>query len=162
MSAEGFTCTQAVGVANHADLERTEKYLIADIAAACATLGSRQRIFERVFVTYSMSQLCLIKAHLRGLGYMVPVGQRPRKQDLIAAIVSAGELTATGPTVSKRTRKDICSSASAAARAPTVSKPAASSSAGVAEQPGLRAEGRARAALSRAPGQQSSLRLAQC
>ena len=72
---------------------------------------------------------------------MVPVGQRPRKQDLIAAIVSAGELTATGPTVSKRTRKDICSSASAAARAPTVSKPAASSSAGVAEQPGLRAEG---------------------
>ena len=72
---------------------------------------------------------------------MVPVGLRPRKQDLIAAIVSAGELTATGPTVSERTHKDICSSASAAARAPTVSKPAASSSAGVAEQPGLRAEG---------------------
>ena len=52
---------------------------------------------------------------------MVPVAQRPRHQDLIAAIVSTGELTATGPTVSRRTRKDICSSASAAAAtAPTV------------------------------------------
>ena len=58
MSATDTACTQAVGVANHADLERTEKDLIADIAAECATLGSRQRIFERVFVTYSMSQLC--------------------------------------------------------------------------------------------------------
>ena len=126
--------------------------LIADIAAECDTPGSRQRIFARVFVNWSMHELRLIKARLRGLGYMVPVGQRPRKQDLIAAIVSAGELTATAPTVSERTRKDICSSASAAARAPTVSKPAASSSAGVAEQPGLRAEGASQGSSFEGPG----------
>ena len=126
--------------------------LIADIAAECDTPGSRQRIFARVFVNWSMHELRLIKARLRGLGYMVPVGKRPRKQDLIAAIVSAGELAATAPTVSERTRKGIFSSASAAARAPTVSKPAASSSAGVAEQPGLRAEGASQGSSFEGPG----------
>ena len=97
--------------------------LIADVAAECDTPANRQHIFAEVLVNWSMHELRLFIARLRGLGYMVPVGQRPRKQDLIAAIVSAGECTATAPTVSKRTRKDICSSA------------------GVAEQLGLRAEG---------------------
>ena len=97
--------------------------LIADVAAECDTPANRQHIFAEVLVNWSMHELRLFIARLRGLGYMVPVGQRPRKQDLIAAIVSAGECTATAPTVSKRTRKDICSSA------------------GVAEQLGLRADG---------------------
>ena len=85
--------------------------LIADIAAECGSPANRQRIFAEVLVTLSMPELRLFMARLRGIGYKVPVGQRPRKQDLIAAIVSAGECTATAPTVSKRTRKDICSSA---------------------------------------------------
>ena len=78
---------------------------------------------------------------------MVPVAQRPRQQDLIAAIVNAGECIAKAPIVSKqasKTRKDICSSASAAAAtAPTVSKRARKEcdARAPAEQSGLRAEG---------------------
>ena len=85
--------------------------LIADIAAKCDTSAIRQRIFAEVLVDWSMHELRLFIARMRGLGCMGPVGQRPRKQDLIAAIVRAGERTATTPTASKRARKDICSSA---------------------------------------------------
>ena len=94
-----------------------------------------------------MHDLRLFIVRLRGLGYMVPVAQRPRQQDLIAAIVNAGECIAKAPIVSKqasKTRKDICSSASAAAAtAPTVSKRARKEcdARAPAEQSGLRAEG---------------------
>ena len=85
--------------------------LIADIAAECDSPAVRQRIFAKVLGNWSMHELRLFIARMRGLGCMGPVGQRPRKQDLIAAIVCAGERTATTPTASKRARKDICSSA---------------------------------------------------
>ena len=71
--------------------------LIADIAAERATSAIRQL---RLFI-----------ARMRGLGCMGPVGQRPRKQDLIAAVVRAGERAATTPIASRWARKDICSSA---------------------------------------------------
>ena len=96
--------------------------LIADIAPECDTPANRQRIFAEVLGTWSMHELRLFIARLKGLGYMVPVAQRPRQQDLIAAIVNAGECIAKAPIVSKRARKE-CD-----ARAP-------------AEQSGLRAEG---------------------
>ena len=77
--------------------------------------------------------------------------EQPRKDTccsvLIAAIVNAGECIAKAPIVSKqasKTRKDICSSASAAAAtAPTVSKRARKEcdARAPAEQSGLRAEG---------------------
>ena len=92
--------------------------LIADIAPECDAPAKRQRIFEEVLGPWSKRELRLLIARLRGLGYMVPVAQRPRQQDLIAAIVNAGECIAKAPIVSKRmskTRKGICSSASAAA-----------------------------------------------
>ena len=122
--------------------------LIADIAPECDTPAKRQRIFAQVLGTWLKHELRLFIARLRGLGYMVPVAQRPRHQDLIAAIVNAGECIAKAPIVSKqtsKTRKDICSSASAAAAtAPAVSKLARKDicfSAGVAEQLGLHTEG---------------------
>ena len=93
--------------------------LIADIAAKCDTSAGRQRIFADVLAPWSVRELRLFIARSSCVG---PVGQRLRKQDLIAAIVRAGECTATAPTVSKRTRMDIHSSA------------------GVAEQLGLHAE----------------------
>ena len=93
--------------------------LIADIAPECDTPAKRQRIFAEVLGTWLKHELRLLIARLRGLGYMVPVNQRPRHQDLIAAIVNAGECIAKAP---KRARKE-CD-----ARAP-------------AEQSGLRAEG---------------------
>ena len=97
--------------------------LIADIALECDAPAKRQRIFAEVLGTWLKHELRLFIARLRGLGYMVPVAQRPRHQDLIAAIVNAGERIAKAPIVSKqtsKTRKDICSSASAAAAtAPT-------------------------------------------
>ena len=100
--------------------------LIADIASECDAPAKRQCIFAEVLGPWSKRELRLLIARLRGLGYMVPVAQRPRHQDLIAAIVNAGECIAKAPIVSKqtsKTRKDICSSASAAAAmAPTVSK----------------------------------------
>ena len=121
--------------------------LIADIAPECDTPANRQRIFAEVLGTWLMHDLRLFIARLRGLGYMVPVAQRPRQQDLIAAIVNAGECIAKAPIVSKqasKTRRDICSSASAAAAtAPTVSKRARKEcdARAPAEQSGLRAEG---------------------
>ena len=96
--------------------------LIADIAPECDAPAKRQRIFAEVLGTWLKHELRLFIARLRGLGYMVPVAQRPRHQDLIAAIVNAGERVAKAPTVSKQARKE-CD-----ARAP-------------AEQSGLRAEG---------------------
>ena len=102
--------------------------LIADIAPECDAPAKRQRIYAEVLGTWLKRELRLFIVRLRGLGYMVPVAQRPRNQDLIAAIVNAGECIAKAPIVSKqtsKTRKDICSSASAAAAtAPTVSKQA--------------------------------------
>ena len=98
--------------------------LIADIAPECEAPAKRQHIFAEVLGTWLKHELRLFIARLRGLGYMVPVAQRPRRQDMIAAIVNAGECIAKAPIVSKqtsKTRKDICSSASAAAAtAPTV------------------------------------------
>ena len=85
--------------------------LIADIAAKCDTSAMRQRIFAEVLVNWSMRDVRLFIARMRGLGYMGPVGQKSRKQDLIAAIVRAGERTDMTPTASTRARKDICSSA---------------------------------------------------
>ena len=101
--------------------------LIADIAAKCDTSAGRQRIFANVLAPWSVSELRLFIARSSCVG---PVGQRLRKQDLIAAIVRAGECTATAPTVSTAT-------------APTVSKRTRMdirSSAGLAEQLGLHAE----------------------
>ena len=100
--------------------------LIADIAPECDVLAKRQRIFAEVLGTWLKHELRFFIACLRGHGYMVPMARRPLHQDLIAAIVNAGECIAKAPIVSKqtsKTRKDICSSASAAAAtAPTVSK----------------------------------------
>ena len=59
--------------------------LIADIAPECDTPANRQRILAEVLGTWLMRDLRLFIARLRGLGYMVPVAQRPRQQDLIAA-----------------------------------------------------------------------------
>ena len=131
--------------------------LIADIAPECDTLANRQRIFADVLGTWSMHELRVFIARLRGLGYMVPVAQRPRQQDLIAAIVNAGECIAKVPMVSKqtsKTRKDICSSASAAAAtAPIVSKRARKEcdARAAAEQSGLCAEGASQSSSAEGP-----------
>ena len=114
--------------------------LIADIAPECDTLANRQRIFAEVLGTWSMHELRVFIARLRGLGYMVPVAQRPRQQDLIAAIVNAGECIAKGPgKQTSKTRKDLCSSASAAAAR------------AAAEQSGLCAEGASQSSSAEGP-----------
>ena len=100
--------------------------LIADIAPECNTPAMREGIFTEVLGTWLKRDLHSFITRLRGLGYIVPVAPRPRQKDLIAAIANARECIAKAPIVSKqtsKTRKDICSSASAAAAtAPTVSK----------------------------------------
>ena len=111
--------------------------LIADVAGECDTLANRQRVFAEVFATWTMHELRLFIARLKGLGYTVPVGQRPRRPDLIAAVVSTREYIARAPAVSKRMRKDICSSAGAC------------SSAGVAEPLGPCSEGTSQDSCSR-------------
>lgn len=111
-------------------LQSTRKSdLIADLAAECDTLANRQRIIAEVLTTWTMHELRLFIARLKGLGCMVAVGKRPRQQDLIAAIVDAREYAARAPAVSKHMRpiprvsyalgnsqavcKDVCSSTSA-------------------------------------------------
>ena len=111
--------------------------LIADVAGECDTLADRQRVFAEVFATWTMHELRLFIARLKGLGFTIPVGQRPRKPDLIAAVVSAREHIARAPAVSKRMRKDLCSSAGAC------------SSAGVAEPLGPGSEGMSQDSCSR-------------
>ena len=64
--------------------------LIADIVPECDAPAKRQRIFAEVLGTWLKHDLRLFIARLRGLGYMVPVAQRPRHQDLIAAIQCMG------------------------------------------------------------------------
>ena len=54
--------------------------LIADIAPECDTPAKRQRIFAEVLFTWFKHELRLLIARLRGLGYMVPVTQRPRSR----------------------------------------------------------------------------------
>ena len=121
--------------------------LIADIAPECNTPAMREGIFTEVLGTWLKRDLHSFITRLRGLGYIVPVAPRPRQKDLIAAIANARECIAKAPIVSKqtsKTRKDICSSASAAAAtAPTVSKRARKEcdARAPAEQSGLRAEG---------------------
>ena len=80
--------------------------LIADIAPECDTPANRLRIFTEVLGTWLKRELRLFIARLRGLGCMVTVAQRPRNQDLIAAIVNAGERIAKAPIVSKRARNE--------------------------------------------------------
>ena len=89
---------------------RRKSELIANIAADCDdTLTKRQRIFAEVLDTWSMHELhVLIAARLRDLGYMAPVGQRPRKPDLIAAIVRAVECAATAPTEQAAPQCHMC------------------------------------------------------
>ena len=116
--------------------------LIADLAGECDTLANRQRIFAEVLATWTMHGMRLFIARLKGLGYAVPVGQRPRRPDLIAAIVSTREYIARAPASagacsSKLMRKDICSSAGAC------------SSAGVAEPLGPCSEGTSQDSCSR-------------
>lgn len=90
--------------------------LIADLAGECDVAANRQRIFAEGLGTWTTHQLRLCIARLKGLGYMVAVGKRPRQQDLIAAIVNTTEYAASALDVSKRTRshapmcKDLCSS----------------------------------------------------
>lgn len=118
--------------------------LIADIAAECDTLANREHILAEVLAPWTMHELQLFLARLKGLGYMVAVGQRPRKPDLIAAIINTREYAARAPAGSKRMRKSLCPSAPAMST-PTISYAAESSegvrkgissSAGVAEQLG--------------------------
>ena len=103
--------------------------LVADVAAECDALANRQRIFAEVMVDWTMHDMRCFMARLKGLGYVVPIGQRPRRPDLMAAIINTREYVAKAPVVSKRMRKDLCSSASAC------------SSAGVAEHLGPCSEG---------------------
>ena len=100
-------------------------------------MANRQRIFAEVLATWTMHEMRLFIARLKRLGYAVPVGQRPRRPDLIAAIVSTREYIARAPAVSKLMRKDICSSAGAC------------SSAGVAEPLGPCLEGTSQDSCSR-------------
>ena len=121
--------------------------LIADIASECDAPAKRQHIFTEMLGPWLKQDLRFLIARLRGRGYMVPLARKRRHQDLIAAIVNAGECIAKAPIVSKqtsKTRKDICSSVSAAAAmAPTVSKQARKEcdARAAAEQSGLCAEG---------------------
>ena len=108
--------------------------LIADIASECDAPAKRQRIFAEVLGTWLKHDLRFLIARLRGRGYMVPLARRPRHQDLIAAIVNAGECIAKAPSSSV---------SAAAAMAPTVSKQARKEcdARAPAEQSGLCAEG---------------------
>ena len=118
--------------------------LIADVAGECDTLANRQRVFADVLATWTMPEMHMLRARLETLGYTVPVGQKPRRPDLIAAFVSAREYIARAPAVSKRTRKDTCPSAGACSSGHSVR----------ARRGRARTHALAHAALARTPGQQ--------
>ena len=126
--------------------------LIADIAPECDTPANRQRIFAEVLGTWSTHELRLFIARLKGLGYMVQMAKRPRQQDLIAAIVNAGERIAKAPIVGKgtsKTRKDIATAPTARDLCPRQESGRAKAT---AEQYGLRAEGTSQGSSAEGPG----------
>ena len=84
--------------------------LIADLATACDAMVKRQQIFAEALTDLTMHELRLILARLKGLGYMVAIGKRPKHQDLIAAIVNTTEYTKGN---SPARCKDVCSSTNA-------------------------------------------------
>ena len=63
--------------------------LITDLLSACDGVAAGQRMCSELMAAWSMHELRLFIARLRGLGFMVTVGPRPRRQDLVAAIISA-------------------------------------------------------------------------
>ena len=85
-----------------------------EVLATCqhnTLLALRRWVLPATPIRSSRKLECLFIARMRGLGCMGPVGQRHRKQDLIAAVVRAGERAATTPIASRWARKEICSSA---------------------------------------------------
>lgn len=119
--------------------------LIADLVAECSSLAGRQRICSELMAAWSKHELQLLIARLRGLGFMVAVGPRPRKQDLIAAIISTSEYApgrrgphSLGP--SERVSEGPCSSSDVSENpGSTVSRGPCSSS-DVSQNPGPAAE----------------------
>jgi len=63
--------------------------LITDLLSACDGVAAGQRMCSELMAAWSTHVLRLFIARLRGLGFMVTVGPRPRRQDLVAAIISA-------------------------------------------------------------------------
>ena len=91
-----------------------KKELIADVEGyLMAYPDCSQSVFEELFVIWTTQDLRMLRARMKTLGYTLPVVQRPRRPDLIAAFVSARECIANPPAVSKRTREDTCPSAGA-------------------------------------------------
>ena len=119
--------------------------LIADLAAECDSLSGRQHICSDLMDTWSKCELRLLIARLRGLGFTVAVGPRPRQQDLIAAIINTKEYAPSLPSVGKRVRPRVGGSHSLGP-SERVSKGLCPSS-DVSENPGLAAEHAASMAL---------------
>ena len=81
--------------------------LIADLVAECDDPAVRQRVCSGLMAAWSMHELRLLIARLRGLGCMVTVGPRPRQQDLRAAIIGTTEYAPSLPPLGKRVRPRV-------------------------------------------------------
>ena len=81
--------------------------LIAELVALGDGLASRQRICSDLMATWTMHELRLLLARLRGLGCMVASGPRRRQADLIAVIISTTEYAHSLHSVGKRGRPRV-------------------------------------------------------
>ena len=129
MAAAGLVVEEVLGACRQTDLLAIRRSLpsatpprstrrsdlVADLAAECDRPGGRQKIFTHVLASWSMLELRIFKARLKGLGCMIGVGPRPRKKDLIAAIINTTEY-ALG---TSKVAKDPCSRSGSVSKDPS-------------------------------------------
>ena len=65
--------------------------LINDLVALCECPSRRRSICSHLLASWQVQELRLLIARLRALRCMVEIGPAPRKQDLVAAIISTQE-----------------------------------------------------------------------
>ena len=76
--------------------------------SACDGVAAGQRMSSELMADWGMRELRLFIARLRGLGFMVTVGPRPRRQYLEATIISAHTGKGPGLPPSEDTGQVVC------------------------------------------------------
>ena len=88
--------------------------LVSNLMDFCDDASHKQSTCTDLLAGHGVRDLCRLIARLRGLGCLVRLGQKPRRNDLVAAIVSVDEYAPSrnpGPSTGLSRRKGLCLSA---------------------------------------------------
>ena len=88
--------------------------LVSNLMDFCDDASHKQSTCTDLLAGHGVRDLCRLIARLRGLGCLVRLGQKPRRNDLVAAIASVDEYAPSrnpGPSTGLSRRKGLCLSA---------------------------------------------------